>query len=197
MKKSKSETAETRRRIVETAADALRRKGISGTSVQDLMSEAGLTHGGFYRHFRSKEQLVTEACQQSCDEMFDSLRDVCTVLGEGSNDLAAVADAFLSPDHRDDRVAICPFVSIGSELARSDAETRRTATESLERTVGLLAPRFGNHTPEMAEAQAIAAFSAMIGAVTLARIVDDPALSDKILMDVRALVGRMGDEVTP
>ena len=196
MRKSKAETAETRCRIVECATSAIRQNGIEGTSLNELMAAAGLTHGGFYRHFDSKDQLVAEACERGFEAMVESVREACVLAPAsscegGSGSLAAIADAFLSTDHRDDRMAGCPFTSIGSELARADPATRRAATEGFQRTIELLARQFQATSPEAARSQAVPALSAMVGGITLSRIVDDATLSDTILSDVRSLIGRM------
>jgi len=222
MRKSRSKTAETRCRIVESAATAIRQRGIEGTSVNDLMAAAGLTHGGFYRHFDSKDQLIAEACDLAFEAMSASLSEACgTCAGEaavgsaaegvaqdaakgaaeavaegpgqaaagGVSGLRRIADSFLSTANRDERVAGCPLTSIGSELARADAATRRVATEGLLRTIDLFARQFPGLTPEDARSRAVATLASMVGGITLARIVDDPALSDEILRDVRSAVG--------
>ncbi|GAA4498550.1 TetR/AcrR family transcriptional regulator [Gluconacetobacter tumulicola] len=199
MRKSKAETARTRNRIVETASDALRRNGISGTSLHELMSEAGMTHGGFYRHFDSKEQLIAEACSRGCDALLDTIRaagsrspDACPA--GTSPGLAAIADTFLTPEYRDEDAACCPFVSFGSELARADAATRHAATEGMRRAIGLLEQEF--HDGDMARMRAIAVFAALIGGGTLARIVDDPAFSDEILQAAKMLICRISRDAT-
>ena len=196
MRKSKVETAETRCRIVDSASLAFRENGIEGTSLNDLMAAAGLTHGGFYRHFDSKEQLVAEACTRGFEAMVESVREACAATSgsfpeAGPAGVIAVARAFLSANNRDERVASCPFTSIGSELARADRATRHAATDGLRRAVDLLAQQFQTNCPEAARSLAVAALSAMVGGLTLARIVDDATLSDDILRDVRALIERM------
>lgn len=196
MRKSKAETAETRCRIVDSASFAFRANGIEGTSLNDLMAAAGLTHGGFYRHFGSKDQLVAEACTLGFEAMVESVREACAAAPgscpeAGPAGLMAVANAFLSANNRDERVASCPFTSIGSELARADQATRHAATDGLRRAVDLLAQQFQTTCPEAARSRAVAALSAMVGGLTLARIVDDATFSDAILSDVKALIERM------
>src|SRR6202163_3333984 len=96
MKKSKLESAETRRRIVKTAAAEFRRNGINGTGLSDLMGAAGLTHGGFYRHFGSKDQLVAEACAEAVETV------IFGRLAAAAPEGAGAAVAYLSTGHRDD-----------------------------------------------------------------------------------------------
>lgn len=196
MRKSRAEAAETRCRIVDSASSAFREGGIEGTSLTDLMAAAGLTHGGFYRHFKSKDQLVAETCKREFEAMVESVREACVATpgsfpGSGPAGVIAVANAFLSTSNRDERAARCPFTSIGSELARADEATRHAATEGLRRAVDLLAQQFQANGPETARSLAVAALSAMVGGLTLARIVDDAPLSDTILADVKSLIERM------
>src|SRR5258708_39327308 len=99
MKRSKHETAETRKRIVETAATEFRRNGIDGTGLADLMGAAGLTHGGFYRHFYSKDHLVAESCAAAVDSVFESLTSALSKNGKRSG-MEAVAGRYRTKDHR-------------------------------------------------------------------------------------------------
>ena len=193
MRKSRAETAATRQRIVHCAEEAVRRNGIEGVSLHGLMHDAGLTHGGFYRHFRSKEQLLAEACNQGFERMVESVRAAAdgstgSCRDKGLAGLAAIAEAFLAIDHRDQDAAGCPLTTSGSELARADAETRRGATASIGRVVGLIAGQFACLPSDEARARANVALSIMVGAVTLARIADDPAMADRILTDAKTAV---------
>jgi TetR/AcrR family transcriptional repressor of nem operon len=180
MKKSKLETADTRRRIVSTAATEFRRNGINGTGLSDLMAAAGLTHGGFYRHFESKDQLVAEACAAAMDSVVES---TAAAAGDktANSGLQAVVERYLSTDHRDDQPEGCPLAGLGSELARSDDRTRAAATAGFLRLVDVVAEQYGKTKPDIARARALVAVSAMIGAVTMSRIVTDPELSAAIL----------------
>ena len=130
MRKSRDETAETRKRIVRTAARAFREKGIVATGLADLMKAAGLTRGGFYKHFASKDQLVAEATVAAMDSILEAMAAQPTVN-------AAVA-AYLSIRHRDDPASGCPFAALGGELARSDKTTRAAATAGFVRLVDIL-----------------------------------------------------------
>jgi TetR/AcrR family transcriptional repressor of nem operon len=171
MKKSKRETAETRRRIVLAAAEAFRRNGIQATGLADIMAAAGLTHGGFYRHFDSKDQLIAEACAASLEAAGDVPR--------------AFAAHYLSAEHRDNPAEGCLFAALGSELARCDSHTREAATAAFLKAVDALAERYGRVNPETAKARALVALSAMSGAITMSRIVTDPKLSAAILRHMR------------
>jgi TetR/AcrR family transcriptional repressor of nem operon len=182
MKKSKAETAKTRQRIVEVASEAIRNKGIDATGVAEIMAAAGLTHGGFYRHFDSKEELVTEAIALSRK---DYLAGTLTAAEQGGEALLKHFMDYVALDHRDDIGSGCPLASNGSELVRSDARTRHNATEALrlwfDKTAPYMRSQDDNRKPEMA----INVVMNMIGALTMSRMVDDPVLSGQILEATR------------
>jgi TetR/AcrR family transcriptional repressor of nem operon len=184
MKKSKVETAETRRRIVKTAAAEFSRNGIHVTGLNDVMAAAGLTHGGFYRHFDSKDQLVAEACAAGMESVV-VVTEAAARQRDGRNALEAIAESYLSTDHRDNRSEGCPLVGLGSELARADDDTRATASAGFLNLVDLVAKQYRRTKPEVAKARALFALSAMIGAVTMSRVVTDPALSEAILKETK------------
>ena len=178
MKKSKAETAETRKRIVEVAAKTFKSKGIHATGVAEIMASAGLSHGGFYRHFSSKEQLVAEACAASMDVLVGSAEAAAK---GGHEALLKHLEEFLSAEYRDDTLSGCPLVAMGSELVRADSETRHAASTGFEELIGVMAEWNQIKNQEAARDDAIFTLSSMIGAVTMARIVDSPELSDHIL----------------
>src|ERR1700744_4809797 len=108
MRKSKAETAETRQRSVEGAAREVRPNGIQATGLADLMSEAGLSHGGFYRHFDSKDQLVAEACESGLTTIIGRLEAAASGC-EGKKGFKAIVDAYMSSSHRDAPADGCPL----------------------------------------------------------------------------------------
>ena len=172
MRKSREEAAQTRRRIVEAASREFRKNGIVATGLNDLMKAAGLTHGGFYKHFASKDQLVAEATTAALDALLEGMAAHPTIN-------AAVA-AYLSTRHRDNLASGCPLAGIGSELSRSDMEAREAATAGFVRLVDILA---GNAGTAEARRRALVAAATMIGAVTMSRMVTDPELSAEILRE--------------
>jgi TetR/AcrR family transcriptional regulator, transcriptional repressor for nem operon len=178
MKKSKAETAETRKRILEVAAQAFKSKGITATGVAEIMVAAGLTHGAFYRHFASKEQLVAEACASSMDVLVESA-EVAAEGGQAS--FLKHLEDFLSAEYRDDTLGGCPLVAMGSELVRADTQTRRAASQGFQQLIDIVARWTPAEDLASARAEAMFTLSAMIGAVTMSRIVDDPEVSDQIL----------------
>src|SRR5271155_382852 len=161
LRKSRLEAAQTRETIVTAAADLIRRTGIAEASLADMMAAAGLTHGGFYRHFRNKEHLVSEALAAAGEKVIAAIG---RNMAKGGRN--AVVDRYLSTTHRDSPTPNCPFAALGSEMARSGKETKTAATAVLEKFFATLA---GN-TPdrEKGRGDAIVALSTMIGAMTLA-----------------------------
>jgi TetR/AcrR family transcriptional repressor of nem operon len=178
MKKSKAEAAETRKRIIEIAAQTFKQNGIHATGVAEIMASAGLTHGGFYRHFSSKEELVAEACNVSMEALVASAE---TAVEGGDEGFLQHIEAVLSTEYRDDCLGGCPIVAMGSELVRTDADTRRAISEKLVRLIDIVAKRELFLDPQTATGNAIFTLSCLIGAVTMSRIVDDQKLSKQIL----------------
>src|SRR5260370_30491837 len=132
MRRAKEGAAETRRRIVRAAACEFCEKGIDATGLADVMKGAGLTHGGFYKHFASKDQLVAEATTAALDTLLEGMAAHPTVN-------AAVA-AYLSARHRDNPASGCPLAAVGSELSRPDNKAREAATRGSVRLVDILTP---------------------------------------------------------
>lgn len=184
MRKSKVETAETRKRIVGVAAREFRARGIGATGLADLMSEAGLSHGGFYRHFDSKDHLVAEACAAGLADVVSAL-EIAAEGSHGKDGFKAIVDAYVSASHRDAPADGCPLAGMGSELAHADEQTRATASQGFENLVELLARRVGRRSRDAARSEAVFALAAMIGAITISRIVADPDVSNSILQDVK------------
>ena len=179
-RKSKAETALTRKRIIEVAARAFKNNGIEATGVAEVMAAAGLTHGGFYRHFESKEQLVTEACASSMELMVEAAQ---TAAGQGDAAFLKHLESFITKDTRTAYLCGCPLVAMGSELARSDIETRRAVSQGYRQLIDIIAGRGSGD--KAAKEDATFTLCSMIGAVTMAKIMDDPAFSEQILTIAR------------
>jgi TetR/AcrR family transcriptional repressor of nem operon len=178
VKVSKEQVAEHRTRIVAAAARLFRLRGFDDVTVAEVMKEAGLTHGAFYGHFASKEALIAAAIEQALP------------LKPGDPGLrrsaAEFADGYLSTKHRDGRTSSCLFSSLGTEAARGSAELRQGMTAAVRRRIDHLSAGAPGAGPEQQRRAAIAAWSAMVGAMVLARIVDDEGLSNEILTQTRA-----------
>ena len=190
MKKSKAETAKTRQRIVEVASEAFRNQGIDATGVAEIMAAAGLTHGGFYRHFDSKEELVREAIALSRRDYF---AETLSAAEQGAEALMKHFQEYVTPDYRDDIGGGCPLAANGSEIVRTDAKTRHNATEALRIWFGKTAPYMRAQDDDGKAEMAISVVTNMIGALTMSRIVDDPVLSDQILAATRKRIANAFD----
>jgi TetR/AcrR family transcriptional repressor of nem operon len=189
MRKSKQEAAKTRERIVKVAAEEIREHGIVATGLSDLMTAAGLTHGGFYRHFDSKDQLVTEAGAAAMANLTEKLA-AATSCKPHRKGLPAVVKGYLSTAHRDNPRDGCLLAALGSELSRANPETREVATAGFLKLVEVIAGQFDQTDPNEAKKQAIVTASTMIGALTMSRVVNDQALSKSILRNAeKALTG--------
>tara|TARA_R100001143_G_scaffold63079_1_gene68393 strand:- start:113 stop:679 length:567 start_codon:yes stop_codon:yes gene_type:complete len=176
VKVSRQQVAENRSQILDAAARMIREEGLNGISVAKVMQAAGLTHGGFYGYFGSKDDLVTA-----------TLDHIHGVNGTNSSaditNLADYATEYLSRTHRDNPGLGCAFAAIGCEVGRSSADSRAVLTDATRRQIEKLSTVTDNKTAEPAERrrEAIGNWSAMVGAVMLARLVDDTELSDEIL----------------
>jgi TetR/AcrR family transcriptional regulator, transcriptional repressor for nem operon len=180
MRKSKAETAETRKRILQAATRAFRSNGIRATGIAEIMSAAGLTPGGFYRHFASKDHLVAEACAAGMKSTLDAIDASAK---EGETAFIEHFQAYLWDKNHRDSLGECPLIAMGSELARADIETRRAATNGYLELIRSMAA--GGESDKGA---AIFVFSAILGALTMSRIVDDPELSRLILAETKQRV---------
>jgi TetR/AcrR family transcriptional repressor of nem operon len=183
MRKSKAEAAETRRQIIDIAAQEFRLNGIHATGVATLMSKAGLTNGGFYKHFESKDQLVAEACSTGMAKLVDAFK-TAAVEHDGNESFKAIVKRYVSMVHRDNAVGGCPLAGMGSELARADEQTRAAASQGFNDLVDVMAAHIGRRSPDAARSEAVFALAAMIGAITMSRIITDPDTSKSVLRDV-------------
>ncbi len=163
---SQAQADENRRQVVASAARLFRERGVQGVSVADLMAAAGLTHGGFYKRFASKEALVSEAVTQAFADRSAQARD---------QDPAEFVDGYLSPAHRDDPGDGCPAAGFGADVAREapGSDARRAYARGVESYAGLLGSD-------------LAAGSTLVGAIVLARATAGTELSDEILAAARA-----------
>ncbi|HEY5795084.1 MAG TPA: helix-turn-helix domain-containing protein [Bosea sp. (in: a-proteobacteria)] len=174
MKVSREQMAENRRRILDVASRLFRDKGFDAVSVAEVMKAAGLTHGGFYGHFSSKDDLIAQ-----------SLAHVLASDAGGGSDLRAYVESYLSPRHRDNCAGGCPTAGLAAAVRHQTPAARAAMTVGLRSQID----RMGKALPELDAADrrraAIGSFAAMVGAVILARAIDDPAFSDEVLQQTR------------
>ena len=182
MKVTRDQMAENRRRILDEAARLFRERGFDGVTVSEIMTAAGLTHGAFYGHFSSKEDLIAQAFAHV-------LVDGTGAVDSDSINLADYAKLYLSEKHRDKPGSGCLFSALGTEAVRTSAPVRPAMTASIRRQIEMFSRTAPGQTPAARRRAAIAGWSAMVGALILARIADDPALSEELLSETRAFLG--------
>jgi len=172
--------AGTRKKIVTAACRCLKERGIKGTGVCELMKLAGLTHGGFYMHFASKDALVIEAIVHSLEESRQSFDRWGRMAPEDKQPLHAIIDNYLSFGHRENVPMGCPMPTLGADVARSGAATKAAATAKLEEIIRVLGRYVAGGTQREREKIAIGLLAGIVGAMLLARATDR-ALSDQFL----------------
>jgi TetR/AcrR family transcriptional regulator, transcriptional repressor for nem operon len=186
MRASKAEAERSRERIIEVASKLFRERGFDGIGVADLMKAAGLTHGGFYRHFTSKEDLMAQATAHALDRGRDALRQWAD--GDGGKNLSAIAAAYLSVAHRDRPGEGCALAALGADAARHGSPVQETFTAAVRSAVDILASLTPGKTERARRERALVAYAGMVGALVLARAVDDPELSGEVLNAVRTSI---------
>lgn len=180
MRYSKDHKQETHARIVKKASVRLREKGAHGIGVADLMKEAGLTHGGFYAHFDSREALVIEAFAHAMDRSTERWRKLVEDMPPERR-LAMIADSYLTRAHRDDPGHGCAVPALGAEIARESPKTRKAFAARLEQMIDMLADQIPDVPRATARKQAMATLATMMGTLVLARIAGSGEFSDDIL----------------
>ena len=166
-------------RIVSAAAKAIRRSGYGGTGVADIMKEAGLTHGAFYAHFASREAMLAEAADRAGAE---SNAFAASVIAAVPSDqaLQALMQAYLSKEHLVGIESGCPVSALGSEMPRQSPEVRRAATSRIKEMIDLVARQLPDWGQPSAHQRALVTVATMVGTLTLARAVNDSALSEAL-----------------
>lgn len=172
---SQQQKAQSRKAIVDAAGHLFRERGVEGVSVAQVMDAAGLTHGGFPRHFASKQELLNEA-------LADALASNGGFVPAG--DIQAFASQYLTQQHRDNPGNGCVFAALGTEISRGPAESRHVLSAMIQKQVEAFASG-----GKQQSTQAIGSWAAMIGGLILARIADTDELSEEILQATRDFVG--------
>ncbi len=192
MRYSETHKEETRAKVLAAAARQIRARGPSGVSVAEVMAEAGLTHGGFYAHFASKDDLVGAAIDYAFSDRRAKLR--AATHGQGDREyLINLVDAYVSAGHRDRPERGCPITTLTTELPRQAQPARDAFDAGVKSLIEVIAARMKVGEPETRRALAGSLVAEMAGAVSLSRAVSDPAFSDALLEQTRASVkARMG-----
>jgi TetR/AcrR family transcriptional regulator, transcriptional repressor for nem operon len=176
---SQADKAESHQRIVDVAARRFRELGLDGISVADIMKEAGMTVGGFYKHFDTRDDLVAEAMAAACEQMNDSALTNQPTLKKS-------IQVYLSEAHRDNLSTSCPISALVNDMSRTTDETRAAYTERFEQGLDILISQMPEGTEGNLRAKAMLIFSAYVGAMGLSRAVPDSKLSSQILNSVSA-----------
>jgi TetR/AcrR family transcriptional regulator, transcriptional repressor for nem operon len=186
MRLTKEKVAQNKARVVDAAARLFREKGFEGVAVADLMHAAGLTHGGFYNHFESKDELAAAACAQIFEGAVAAIERIAGI--EDASERAAALDAckrrYLSEKARDAPAARCPMVALGTDVSRQHGPVLQAYADGLRRYLDAFTRALGGaEPPRRARGQAIATLAVLVGALSLARSVAaaDPRLSNEIL----------------
>jgi TetR/AcrR family transcriptional repressor of nem operon len=183
MKVSREQVALNRQRIVETAAKLFREKGYDGIGVADLMKSAGLTHGGFYGHFESKEDLLAEATAHALKKSVERWEGYVAQGRETALD--KIGNGYLTEQHRDNPGGGCSVTALGADIARLGPKARHVLTDGASGQMAVLQKLMPGKDEAEKRQQALAKYAAMVGALVLSRAVDDDALSLEILNAVQ------------
>jgi TetR/AcrR family transcriptional repressor of nem operon len=180
MRYSREHKLETHARIVKKASVRLRERGAHGIGVADLMKDAGLTHGGFYAHFDSRDALVIEAFGHAMDRSTERWRKIAEQTAPDKR-LAVIMESYLTTVHRDDPGHGCAVPTLGAEIARESPKTRKAFAAKLEQMIEMLADQIPEVPRKAARKQAMAAIATMMGTLVLSRIAGSGEFSDEIL----------------
>jgi TetR/AcrR family transcriptional regulator, transcriptional repressor for nem operon len=186
MRRSRSEAAETRERILSTAVKMFLDRGVAAVSMRDIMAAAGLTPGGFYRHFESKEQLLAEANGAAFEQLFAMMES--QIAGKPPAEaLDRIVSLYLGQSREKGNI-YCPLSMMGIELSHCDEQVRALATDGYKRLARMVADRLTHLSKAEAAATASGLASTMVGAVTLANVTADRATALSILSNAQALI---------
>lgn len=177
MRRSQEEKARSRQRIVEVAAARIREAGTEAPGVAEIMREAGMTHGGFYKHFASREELVAAALEQAVQE---GDRKVSEITADATDPLAAFIDWYVSAEHVAHPGEGCAVAALGADVGRGSDALRAVYRARVERYLAGLEQLLGSRE------RATVALATLVGAITVARALGEPVLAEEILRDVRA-----------
>lgn len=191
-KTATSRKEESHERIVTAAARAIRRSGYGGTGVADIMKDAGLTHGGFYAHFASREAMLAEAADRAGAEGVSASGRIAAA-APPRQALRAMLEAYLSNAHVESVETGCAVAALGSEMPRQAPQVRRAATRHIKEMIDLVARQSPEWGKPGAHQRALVTVSTMLGALVLARAVDEPRLSNEVREAALKSLVRVGE----
>lgn len=191
MRVSRVQAEENRERVINVASRLFREHGFDGIGLKDLMKGAGLTQGGFYKQFASKDDLAALASRRALESATRRWSDAAA---DTSDPLESIIRFYLSKDHSGEKAEGCPLVALGSDAARQTAEVRRPFEDGIRAHFEVLEELIGEGDDRARSGKAMAILSMMVGAVTLSRIIEDELLSTSVLdaaaSEVRRIAGR-------
>jgi len=176
--------AEIHQKIVRDASRRVRAEGITGAAVSAVMRDAGLTHGGFYKHFGSKDELLMESLSEAFREIADRLAQAAEKSQPGTA-WKAIVKTYLSPEHCDHAECGCPLAAIAPELARADKAMKAPILGELTKYKSRMLPFMPGRRTADKESAFFSIFSTMIGAIEIARMLPEPAMREKVLASAR------------
>jgi len=183
MRRSREEAAATRRAIVETASHLIRERGIASVSIADIMGAVGLTVGGFYRHFKSKDALVCEAIEAASLETIGAMTQASELWDRPAR-IRAATEGYLSRDHLAHPERGCPVAALAADVSRETKATRAALQRAVARVVAMLSP--DGPATERDRRRVFAALSTAVGAVVLGRALRGTAIGKELVESVRA-----------
>lgn len=186
MRVSREQMLENRERILDTAARLFRERGFDGVGVADVMKAVGLTHGGFYGHFSSKDDLAAQALGRAFGNANRWLEEAKAAEPEAP--VQAIASRYLSPLHRDDPGHGCPVAALGCDIARLGEASRSAATEGARGAIASLSSVMPGTNERERRTAALASYATLVGALVISRMVDDAALSEEVLAAARGVL---------
>ncbi|MEU1622656.1 TetR/AcrR family transcriptional regulator [Streptomyces sp. NPDC005722] len=189
---SQAAKAESREKVLRIAARRIREEGMARPGVADLMQEAGLTHGGFYKHFTSRDDLIGQAAALALADGEDKMAAAARRDPEAPR--SGLIDAYLSARHRDAPGTGCALVTLGAAAGRGDEALKQAYEQQVRNYLELIGEAAQGDDPEAARADAMVTLSALVGAMLISRAVADPGFSDEILT---AVAGRLKDADAP
>jgi TetR/AcrR family transcriptional regulator, transcriptional repressor for nem operon len=179
MRVSRIQAAENRENVINAASRLFRERGFDGIGLKDLMQAAGLTQGGFYKQFASKEDLAAQASRRAMESAGD--RWSAATAARPEDPLGAVIELYLSMDHREEKMDGCPIVALGCDAARQGTDVKASFEAGVKEYLEILGRLIAGTNGETSEAKAMAVLSTMVGALTLSRVVNDARLAQAFL----------------
>ena len=186
MRVTRKQAAANREKVLDVAGKLFRERGFDGIGVADIMKRAGLTHGGFYGQFASKDDLAAETTER----VLGNPRWQERLTGRADPSFGEVVRGYLSPRHRDDPGTGCLMAAVGSDAARQPRAVRRAFTDGFRARIDALVKMVPGRSQAARREKALATMASLVGALILSRAVDDPALSDEILEATATELGR-------